>query len=153
MPMSYKSDHYDGFQFFNPHLKDEAPGLIKVLKWLSTRDPAPWPKSVENKGVPKLDVPKQKSDINVTFINHASFLIQFQGITILTDPIYSERCSPVKWMGPKRVRQPGVEFDKLPKNKLKQALKEKNISNQQFLVLNFGESKIISTRTTSGDAD
>ena len=73
MPMSYKSDHYDGFQFFNPHLKDEAPGINKVLRWLSTRDPAPWPKSVENKGVPKLDVPKQKSDINAPLSTTLAF--------------------------------------------------------------------------------
>lgn len=45
---------------------------------------------------------------------HSTVLIQADGLNILTDPIFSERCSPVSWAGPKRVRNPGVSFDKLP---------------------------------------
>jgi len=42
-------------------------------------------------------------------------LVQTQGLNILTDPIWSERASPFSFAGPKRVRQPGVRFEDLPK--------------------------------------
>ena len=47
-----------------------------------------WPRSVENKGVPLLNVTLAIDDIAVTFVNHATFLIQIGGIAILTDPIW-----------------------------------------------------------------
>ena len=53
--------------------------------------------------------------VAITFINHASFLIRFPGAVILTDPIFSERCSPVSWAGPKRVRPPGIPLQDLPR--------------------------------------
>jgi L-ascorbate metabolism protein UlaG (beta-lactamase superfamily) len=73
-----------------------------------------WPDRVENKGIPTLHEPLQHDDIAVTFVNHAAFLIQINGITVLTDPIWSERASPVHWAGPKRVRDPGVTWEALP---------------------------------------
>jgi L-ascorbate metabolism protein UlaG (beta-lactamase superfamily) len=51
---------------------------------------------------------------SVTFIGHATFLIQTTAGNILTDPMYSQRASPLPWVGPRRVRQPGVRFDDLP---------------------------------------
>jgi len=50
----------------------------------------------------------------VTFINHATFLVQVDGLNILTDPIYSDRASPFQWVGPKRVHAPGVALEDLP---------------------------------------
>lgn len=47
-------------------------------------------------------------------VNHATVLLQQKGSNILTDPIWSERCSPVSFAGPRRHRAPGVEFDHLP---------------------------------------
>ncbi|MBS0620477.1 MAG: MBL fold metallo-hydrolase [Verrucomicrobia bacterium] len=55
--------------------------------------------------------PEQDS---VTWINHSSFLIQMQGLHILTDPIFSHRCSPVSFLGPKRRHPPGVAWEDLP---------------------------------------
>jgi L-ascorbate metabolism protein UlaG (beta-lactamase superfamily) len=109
------SDHFDGSRFFNPTLPGRsAPALGSVLKML--REPrSRWPRSVENKGVPLLNVTLAIDDIAVTFVNHATFLIQIGGIAILTDPIWSERASMLRWAGPRRVRQPGVAFDDLPK--------------------------------------
>ena len=52
--------------------------------------------------------------IRVTMIGHASLLIQVAGLNILTDPIWSERASPVSFAGPKRVAAPGIAFDDLP---------------------------------------
>ncbi len=50
----------------------------------------------------------------ITFINHASFLIRFSSGLVLTDPIFSERCSPLSWAGPRRVRPPGITLADLP---------------------------------------
>lgn len=50
-----------------------------------------------------------------TLVNHSTVLIQQPRSNILTDPVWSERCSPVSFAGPRRHRQPGVEFDHLPR--------------------------------------
>ncbi len=53
-------------------------------------------------------------EFTVTWIGHSTLLIQIDGINILTDPIWSERCSPVNFAGPKRHVPPGLAFDDLP---------------------------------------
>jgi len=108
------SDHYNGERFFNPDRRGEK-SFWTVLKWHFTTKNAVWPKAVPNKGVPQLVDRASGTESRITFITHASFLIQTSGVNILTDPIYSERCSPVSFAGPKRIRQPGVAFDQLPK--------------------------------------
>ena len=50
----------------------------------------------------------------VTFIGHATFLIQTALGNILTDPMYSQRAGPFNRFGPERVRQPAIRFDDLP---------------------------------------
>ncbi|WP_239992399.1 MBL fold metallo-hydrolase [Rhodopila globiformis] len=62
---------------------------------------------------PPLDVPPGHAAIS--HINHASFLIRFPGVVVLTDPIFSQRCSPVSWAGPQRARPPGIPLDDLPR--------------------------------------
>ena len=44
----------------------------------------------------------QASSHQVTWLGHSSFLIELEGLKFLTDPVFSKRCSPVKWVGPKR---------------------------------------------------
>ena len=53
--------------------------------------------------------------VAVTYINHASFLIRLPDAVILTDPIFSERCSPLSWAGPRRARPPGIALADLPR--------------------------------------
>jgi len=50
----------------------------------------------------------------VTWIGHSTFLIQYRGVNILTDPVFSDRCSPVSFMGPKRIKPLPIEIEKLP---------------------------------------
>src|SRR3546814_238299 len=50
-----------------------------------------------------------------TWVGHSPVLVQTAGLNILTDPIWSERASPVSFIGPKRVREPGIRFEDLPK--------------------------------------
>ena len=90
--------------------------LWDVLKWRMSRgDAARWPKRAGNAHVPDLPRSLGPRDVAVTGINHATDLIQFDGLNVLTDPIFSERASPVSWAGPRRVRPPGLEFDALPR--------------------------------------
>jgi L-ascorbate metabolism protein UlaG (beta-lactamase superfamily) len=58
---------------------------------------------------------ENKSEFTVTWIGHSTLLIQMDGMNILTDPIWSDRCSPVQFAGPKRHIKPGVKLEELPK--------------------------------------
>ncbi|GAA4826992.1 MBL fold metallo-hydrolase [Sphingosinicella ginsenosidimutans] len=109
------SDHFDGQRFFNP----DADAMISrpsgaITRWLAGRDRAPWPAQVPVHPV----VPARRvtgNDMRVTWIGHSTVLVQTAGLNILTDPVWSERASPFSFIGPKRVREPGVRFDDLPK--------------------------------------
>jgi L-ascorbate metabolism protein UlaG (beta-lactamase superfamily) len=72
----------------------------------------PWPQRVDEpaRRLPALD----GAAAAVTFIGHATFLIQTQAGNLLTDPMYSERAGPLNRFGPRRVRQPAIPFDDLP---------------------------------------
>jgi N-acyl-phosphatidylethanolamine-hydrolysing phospholipase D len=50
----------------------------------------------------------------VTWIGHATLLVQVEHVTFLTDPTWSDRPSPVPGLGPKRFVEPGLEFEDLP---------------------------------------
>ena len=107
------SDHFDGRRFINPG-KVEAKGGMDVFKWMITRKRGPW-NEVRDENYGKHPLAHFKGGIRVTFINHSTFLIQVDGINILTDPVWSERASPLKWIGPKRMHLPGVRFGDLPR--------------------------------------
>ncbi len=51
---------------------------------------------------------------SATWVGHSTVLLQIGALNVLTDPIWSERASPVQWAGPRRVMPPGVAFDALP---------------------------------------
>jgi L-ascorbate metabolism protein UlaG (beta-lactamase superfamily) len=116
--MSYPvSDHCDGELFYNlDRSKTVKKGFRDVLKWrLSRRSLGYWPESAENEHAPDLPRSLGAGELAVTGVNHATDLIQFSGLNLLTDPVFSERVSPVSWLGPRRVRPPGVAFDALPR--------------------------------------
>ncbi|MGB5372440.1 MAG: MBL fold metallo-hydrolase [Polyangiales bacterium] len=54
------------------------------------------------------------SEPSVTWIGHATLLVQMGHLTFLTDPIWSDRASPVSFAGPQRIVEPGVAIDDLP---------------------------------------
>jgi N-acyl-phosphatidylethanolamine-hydrolysing phospholipase D len=51
----------------------------------------------------------------MTWIGHITVLAQIGGLNILTDPVFSERCFPVQWAGPKRQTPPGLSLAQLPR--------------------------------------
>jgi len=52
---------------------------------------------------------------SVTWIGHATTLVQMGGINLLTDPIFSERASPLAFAGPRRAQPPGIAISELPR--------------------------------------
>jgi len=61
------------------------------------------------------DVQPLGLDVRVTWVGHSTVLIQSEGLNILTDPIWSERASPVSWAGPRRRTAPGLRLEDLPR--------------------------------------
>lgn len=109
------SDHFDGVRFFNPPPAEPAPrGLVNFIKWRMGTKRTPWPEHRDNPATPTVQERVYGDNLRVTFVGHATVLLQTQGLNILTDPIWSERASPVQWMGPKRVYDPGINFEALP---------------------------------------
>jgi len=109
-----RSDHFDGRRFFNPETAARRVRLWHMLRWLATRRKQRWPRWVEDEpaGAPPEAV--GAGELAVTFVNHSTFLVQTAGLNVLTDPVWSERVSPVRWAGPRRVRAPGLAFERLP---------------------------------------
>jgi len=105
------SDHFDGERFHNARPLD-LPNFSDMLRWQRNRDPGPWRDWTEAEPGPA--PPEAVDDLRVTFVNHATVLIQTDGVNILTDPIWSRRASPVSWAGPRRRRPPGIRFEDLP---------------------------------------
>jgi len=116
------SDHFDGEVFFNPEptirrTEGKKFGLMTIIRARLKRDPAvwaQWPKHVENKVYPKPVGLVPAGAVDVTFIGHSGFLLRVAGRNILTDPVFSRRCSPVSFAGPARVRAPGLRIEELP---------------------------------------
>ena len=50
----------------------------------------------------------------VTWVGHATAMVQLGGLTLLTDPIFSDRASPLTFLGPRRHQPPGVAAAQLP---------------------------------------
>lgn len=108
------SDHYDGARFFNPGPAQPARRAATLERFIAANDRAVWPDEV----AVRPSVPPRRAqgdEMLVTWIGHATVLVQTAGLNILTDPIWSERASPFSFAGPRRVRQPGVRFEDLPR--------------------------------------
>jgi L-ascorbate metabolism protein UlaG (beta-lactamase superfamily) len=108
------SDHFDGTRFFDLH--GPTPRTLgEQLRWWREGGRVQWPDWAPS---PYSDKPPARvtSDAwRISFVGHASFLIQSAGLNILIDPVWSQRCSPVSFAGPKRVNDPGIPFDALPR--------------------------------------
>lgn len=110
------SDHFDGERFHNLDPGGDK-GFSDLLRWQTTRlfgTRRVWSKYKE---YPSGAVPLARVDngrLRVTWVGHATVLIQMDGVNILTDPVWSQRVSPVSFVGPKRVRPPGIRFEDLP---------------------------------------
>ncbi|MBL4797825.1 MAG: MBL fold metallo-hydrolase [Oleispira sp.] len=113
------SHHING-KFRNPYLPaDFQPSTIAFLK-ARFFDDMQWPDEPENyrEYWQAADLEKiHNPDFNkaqATLIGHSTVLLQYQGINILTDPVFSERPSFSQYIGPKRYTPPALKIDQLP---------------------------------------
>jgi L-ascorbate metabolism protein UlaG (beta-lactamase superfamily) len=105
--------HFDGERFYNPDAP-QVPRLLEVLRWKLTSRPEPSPSFISDveQSIPPKRV--ESGGLRATVVNHSTVLLQQPGSNILTDPIWSERASPLSWAGPRRRRRPGVSWEDLP---------------------------------------
>ncbi|MCP4602533.1 MAG: MBL fold metallo-hydrolase [Proteobacteria bacterium] len=107
------TDHFDGEYFYNPQ-GDEMSESRDALHWFLNRDRGYWRDWTDiTRAAPPPDR-VEDGELRVTFVNHSTVLIQIDGINILTDPIWSQRSSPMSWVGPRRRMPPGLRFEDLP---------------------------------------
>ncbi|XP_066489214.1 N-acyl-phosphatidylethanolamine-hydrolyzing phospholipase D [Tiliqua scincoides] len=114
-------------RFVNPWPTWKAPSYPNVLKWyLTEKDNSKVPSSKQelDRELPVLKpyfvenpelVGKIGDGMRVTWLGHASVMVEMDEITFLTDPIFSQRASPIQYAGPKRFRGPPCTVDQLPK--------------------------------------
>ncbi|SNB71198.1 L-ascorbate metabolism protein UlaG, beta-lactamase superfamily [Rhodoblastus acidophilus] len=104
------SDHFDG-RFFNlaPATPDKQ--VAEIKRWRKALNPRPWPADIV---VPSVTPEARSEATRLTFVGHATVLIQTRGLNLLTDPFWSTRASPVPFVGPKRACPPAVALDALP---------------------------------------
>lgn len=107
--------NFDGTVFRNTEPMERGPFFAVLARFAfgAITEQESWPSWRAN---PDASTPVERlyDGIAVTYINHATTLIQVNGINILTDPVYSEYASPVQWAGPRRVRAPGIAIEDLP---------------------------------------
>jgi len=114
------SGHFDGARFFNPDGEDDRLASIKGPPWTiiwkqAFGDPTRpvWPERV---AVTRSRPPARIAGgaMLATWVGHSTLLVQADGFNILTDPVWSARAGPFG-IGPKRVAEPGIAFEDLPK--------------------------------------
>ena len=111
------SDHFDGEQFFDPC---GAPPRSRrdLLRWFFDRrwrgTQSKWPAWAPS---PYADHPPARVEgaaLRISYVGHASWLVQTAGVNMLLDPVWSKRASPFRAVGPRRVNDPGIAFADLP---------------------------------------
>jgi L-ascorbate metabolism protein UlaG (beta-lactamase superfamily) len=107
------TDHFDGKVFSNPgQVKDSS---VAGYLWLRlTTAQGQWPESVPLVAQPPPPQRVNDGTARVTWVGHATLLIQVADLNILTDPVWSERASPFAFAGPKRVTPAAIELGSLP---------------------------------------
>ncbi|MGN9813144.1 MBL fold metallo-hydrolase [Micromonospora sp. BQ11] len=63
----------------------------------------------------RLDGDDAQTELGIVWYGHASVLVEIEGHRVLLDPVWSERCSPSAAVGPKRLHEPPVRLDDLPR--------------------------------------
>ncbi|XP_076369531.1 N-acyl-phosphatidylethanolamine-hydrolyzing phospholipase D-like isoform X1 [Tachypleus tridentatus] len=108
-------------RFQNPWPTWRPPTITNILKFGLSKDKSNIPSKSELDLILPLTMPdfsqidsSPKEGICVTWIGHATVLVEIEGIHLLTDPMFSERASPSQVVGPKRYRDAPCSVSDLP---------------------------------------
>ncbi|MGD8961906.1 MAG: MBL fold metallo-hydrolase [Desulfobacterales bacterium] len=109
--------HHTSNGFKNVHSYQEN-GFGDFLRWRRERAKMDIP-GLESYHFPLAEndpkfLKQNRQKRSVTWVGHATILLQIAGYNILTDPHFSDRASPVQWAGPERVAPPGLALEDLP---------------------------------------
>lgn len=116
--------HHRAGGFQNRHLEFAPPGLLKLMRWrwdaaragLPRPPRAPTPAVAPDRAFLRANATAGAAMVPAaTWIGHATVLMQMGGLNVLTDPVFSERASPLSWVGPQRAQPPGVALAELPR--------------------------------------
>lgn len=112
--------HREGGGFRNPWLMAPVErGFRDFLRWQRERRTRP-PRSLPGRlelpvATPQFALPRARTgELRATWVGHSTFLLQIGRWNVLTDPVWSDRVSPLPWLGPRRLVRPGIPFDGLP---------------------------------------
>jgi N-acyl-phosphatidylethanolamine-hydrolysing phospholipase D len=123
LAMTTKS-HHTPRGFRNNYVASVTKSVGDVLRWQLQRIRNDLPPK------PRVPTPQQSANLDfirrnalagagmipaVTWIGHATMLVQASGLNVLTDPIFSRRASPVQFIGPARAQKPGIALEDLPR--------------------------------------
>ncbi len=114
-----QSPHFNGEKFINSvptNLSWSYNDYKKMLsKWFSGGEDREPQENIEVVGLDSSAIESfSESDINVVWLGHSTILLEVENKRILIDPVWSERCSPISFMGPKRFFPVPIELEKLP---------------------------------------
>jgi L-ascorbate metabolism protein UlaG (beta-lactamase superfamily) len=112
------SPQFQGGRFTNP----EPTSLMAASRWPGALKHWAFGKEMRAPSCPLPIVPDSAarlatnatSGLRVTWLGHSTVLVELDGVAVLTDPIWSERASPSRWVGPTRFHPPPVALDALP---------------------------------------
>jgi N-acyl-phosphatidylethanolamine-hydrolysing phospholipase D len=108
----------EGFRNLDGSVIAKPFSQLLLWKWQSWREGLP--------AAPRQPTPRVAADLaalranttpgrpSATWIGHATVLVQAGGLNVLTDPVFSERASPVQFAGPARAQPPGIALADLP---------------------------------------
>lgn len=107
-----------GRQFLNP-VPTKVGGLSTIFKigpefFLGAKDRSPQvPLGPFNTDAAIYSTPS-RTDLRITWMGHATSIVEIDGVRIVIDPIWDERASPTTWTGPKRFFPPPLRLDQIP---------------------------------------
>jgi N-acyl-phosphatidylethanolamine-hydrolysing phospholipase D len=109
--------HHAGNEFRNNYPHDPKASFW-LWKWEQMKNGVPEPPpggwKIPHVRTDAAALKANRSEPTITWIGHASFLLQLGGLNVLTDPHFSERASPVQFAGPKRIVALPIDVDELP---------------------------------------
>jgi len=119
--MQHSNKHKIANGYRNPFVTSKHAGLTDFLR--ARFRSGKWAKyQPENYSVPTAqpdfarqgDTAEQDEPPVITWIGHSTVLLQYRGVNVITDPVFSDFASPLSFAGPKRIPAPAVTVDELP---------------------------------------
>jgi N-acyl-phosphatidylethanolamine-hydrolysing phospholipase D len=118
---SANAHHRPGGGYRNPWPEGELHGLKDFLAWRigewrrGSRVPSPPVGSLPSRHPAIVAPHAARGYRSATWVGHSTVLLQLGSLNVLTDPVWSDRASPLRWVGPRRLMPPALDFDALPK--------------------------------------